>query len=63
MIQKIINYFKSSYEELKKVIWPGRQQVKSHTVIVVLTIVIAMGVVTLLDLGLFNLMEILIYKN
>lgn len=62
MFKKIANYFTSSYEELKKVVWPNRQEVISHTIIVVLSILISMGIVAALDYGLFNLLEILIYK-
>ena len=62
MFTKIINYFSGSYEELKKVIWPSRNEVISHTVIVVLSILISMGIIALLDYGLFNVLEILIYK-
>lgn len=63
MFAKIINYFSSSFEELKKVVWPSRAEVTSHTIIVVLSIVVSMAIIALLDYGLFNLVEILIYKN
>ena len=62
MFGKIINYFTSSYEELKKVVWPSRKEVTSHTVIVVLSIVISMGVIAALDFGLFSLLQMLIYR-
>lgn len=62
MLEKIINYFTSSYAELKKVIWPNRKEVTSHTIIVVLSILISMGIIAALDYGLFNLLEILIYQ-
>jgi len=62
MFGKIINYFTSSFEELKKVVWPSRKEVTSHTIIVVLSILISMGIIAALDFGLFNLLQILIYK-
>lgn len=62
MFTKIINYFTSAFEELKKVIWPNRKEVTSHTIIVVLSILVSMGVIAALDYGLFNLLEILIYR-
>lgn len=62
MFRKITNYFVSSYEELKKVIWPSRKEIISHTTIVVFSILISMGVIAALDFGLFSLLEILIYK-
>ena len=63
MFKRIINYFKSSYEETKKVIWPNRSEVISHTVIVVLSIVVSMAIIAAIDYGLFNLLQILIYNN
>lgn len=63
MIQKIINYFTSSYEEMRKVIWPNRQEVTSHTIIVVSSIIVSMAVIAAIDYGLFNLLQILIYNN
>lgn len=63
MIQKIINYFTSSYEEMRKVIWPNRQEVISHTIIVVSSIIVSMAVIAAIDYGLFNLIQILIYGS
>lgn len=62
MITKIKNFFVGSYEEFQKVIWPNRQQVTSHTVIVVVSIAISMAIIAALDLGLFNLIEKLINR-
>ncbi|MCL5407448.1 MAG: preprotein translocase subunit SecE [Patescibacteria group bacterium] len=62
MFRKITNYFVSSYEELKKVIWPSQKEIISHTTIVVFSILISMGIIAALDFGLFSLLEILIYK-
>jgi len=63
MIQKITNYFIGSYEEMKKVIWPNRQEVTSHSLIVVLSIIISMAIIAAIDYGLFNLLQILIYNK
>ena len=63
MFGKITNYFKSSYEEMRKVIWPNRKEVTSHSIIVVLSILISMGLIAAIDLMLFNLLEILIYRR
>lgn len=62
MFGKITNYFVSAYAELKKVIWPSRKEIISHTTIVVFSILISMGVIAALDFGLFSILEILIYK-
>ena len=63
MFGKIINYFKSSYEEMRKVIWPNRKEVTSHSMIVVLSMLISMGLIAAIDLMLFNLLETLIYRR
>jgi len=62
MIASIKNYFLSAYAELKKVTWPSRKEVISHTIIVVASIAIAMIIVAALDYGLFYLTQILIYR-
>lgn len=63
MIQRIINYFTSSYEEMRKVVWPNRREVTSHSIIVILSILISMGIIAAIDFGLFNLLQILIYQR
>jgi preprotein translocase subunit SecE len=39
IVSKIISYFKESREELKKVVWPTRQQVIEMTLAVVVLVV------------------------
>jgi len=63
MFTKIQNFFTGSWEELKKVIWPSRNEVVSHTLIVVISIAIAMAIVALIDFGLFSLIQWLIYRS
>ncbi|MFH0854500.1 MAG: preprotein translocase subunit SecE [bacterium] len=37
-----VNYIKESYAELKKVVWPGKKDIKNHTIVViVLSLVLA----------------------
>jgi preprotein translocase subunit SecE len=62
MLPKIQNFFLGAYEELRKVIWPSRKEVTSHTVIVILSIVISMGIVIIIDYLLFNLLQYLINR-
>lgn len=61
MITNIKNYFISSYEEMRKVIWPNRQEVTNHSIIVVSSILISMGIIAAIDYGLFSLIQILLY--
>ncbi|MBM2821071.1 MAG: Preprotein translocase subunit SecE, preprotein translocase subunit SecE [Candidatus Berkelbacteria bacterium] len=63
MIGKIVTYFTSSYEEMRKVIWPNRREVTSHTIIVIASIAVSMAIIALIDFGLFRLLELLIYRG
>ena len=63
MFQKIKLFFVGSYEEFKKVVWPSRQMVISHTVIVIISIAIAMAIIALIDYGLFNLVQLLVERK
>jgi len=60
MIKTIKNFFVGSYEEFKKVVWPNRQEVISHTVIVIVSTAIAMSLIAAIDFGLFNLVQKLV---
>jgi len=63
MITKIKNFFIGSYEEFRKVIWPSRPELISHTIIVIISIFVAMAVVAAADYGLFTLVQKLILGN
>lgn len=62
MIGKIKNFFSGSFAELQKVVWPSRKEVTGHTLIVVVSITVAMAIVAAIDFGLFNLIQYLIYR-
>ena len=57
MIKKIVKYFADVWSELKKVSWPSRKNVINHTVIVLLSSIIAMGIVAAIDFGLSYAVE------
>jgi len=63
MVEKIKNFFTGSYAELRKVIWPSRQEVISHTVIVVLSVAISMAIIAALDYFLFGGIQWLINNH
>ena len=60
MIQAIKNFFIGSYEEFRKVVWPNRQEVISHTIIVIISMVVAIGLIAAIDYGLFLLVQMLV---
>lgn len=35
MVNKVINYVKTSQEEMKKVVWPTQKEVIQHTIFVI----------------------------
>ena len=63
MIEKIKKYFVGSYEELKKVVWPSRQEIISHSIIVIISMAVAMAIISVIDFGLFNLVQYLLSKR
>jgi preprotein translocase SecE subunit len=34
-MKKAVNYFKESYEELKKVVWPDQKTVRNHSIVAI----------------------------
>ena len=61
MIKKLINYFKDSRIELKKVVWPSKQQTKNHTYLVIgvsLAVAVFLGAV---DFLLNKILELFVY--
>jgi preprotein translocase subunit SecE len=49
MIDRIRAFFWESYQELKKVAWPGRKEIVGSTIVVVVVVVIFMTVIWLVD--------------
>jgi preprotein translocase subunit SecE len=49
-MKKIVGFFKESYAELRKVVWPGRDEVIASTKVVVVSTVIIALVLGLVDI-------------
>ncbi len=58
MINRIKKYFQGVQSEAKRVTWPSKKEVRSHTLIVIGTIIVVMLVFGLIDLGFSKLLEI-----
>ena len=56
---KVIQFFKESRAELKKVVWPTRDDVVSSIKVVIISTIIVALVLGLLDLGFTALFRIL----
>jgi len=48
-MKKIVQFIKESYAELKKVVWPGRDDVISSVKVVIVSTVIVAAVLGLID--------------
>ncbi len=48
-MKKIIQFFKESYAELKKVIWPSKSEVAQSTKVVIISVIIFAAVLGLVD--------------
>jgi preprotein translocase subunit SecE len=48
-MKKIIQFFKESYAELKKVIWPSKEEVAQSTKVVIISVIIFAAVLGLVD--------------
>jgi len=49
-VKKIIQFFKESYAELKKVVWPGKDDVISSVKVVVISTIIVAAILGLIDM-------------
>jgi preprotein translocase subunit SecE len=58
-MKKIINYIKESYAELKKVIWPNREEVFSSTKVVIVSTIIIAAALGLIDIVLYRLLNLI----
>jgi len=48
-VRRIIQFFKDSYAELKKVVWPSRDEVASSTKVVLVSVALFAAVLGFLD--------------
>ena len=55
--KNLVRFFKDIKTELKKVIWPTRQQLTNNTITVLLTCFVVGGIIWVADLALDNLVK------
>jgi len=48
-MKKVVQFFKESYAELRKVVWPGRDDVISSVKVVIISTLIVAAILGLLD--------------
>jgi preprotein translocase subunit SecE len=49
-MKKLIQFFRESYAELRKVVWPGKDDVVSSVAVVIISTVIIAAVLGMVDL-------------
>ncbi len=57
-IKQLLQFFKDSREELKKVTWPDRDEVTSFTVVVIVAVCVISVFLWLVDTGLMALIKV-----
>ena len=58
-MKKLIQFFRESFQELKKVTWPGRDEVVSSTKVVLISVVLIAAALGLVDYVLFKGVELI----
>ncbi len=58
-MRRIVQFFKDSYAELKRVVWPGREAVASSTKVVIVSVVIFALVLGVVDFLLLKGMDLI----
>ncbi len=53
----VVQYFQGAYQELRRVTWPNRPTVIRYTIIVLVTVVVGIGALTVFDHNLQRLTE------
>lgn len=51
-MKRFVGFFKEAYEELKKVVWPSRDKLLKHAIIVFASVVVVMLILIVIDFGL-----------
>ena len=58
-MRRIIQFFKDSYAELKRVVWPGKEAVASSTKVVIISVVLFALVLGVVDFLLLRGMDLI----
>lgn len=53
-------FLRDGVNELKRVRWPGRKELTSYTIVVIATVAFVTIYFTILDLGISNLVELIV---
>lgn len=62
-IKLLVDYLVGAWDELKRVSWPSRKDVLNHTVVVITSLIIAIGMTSAIDYGLTFLIQFLVQSK
>jgi preprotein translocase subunit SecE len=60
VIQRIFNYIKQVYNELRKVTWPTRSELINSTIVVIIVSAIVAVIIFVLDLIFSNVLQMIL---
>jgi preprotein translocase subunit SecE len=60
---RIVSFFRDTFEELRKVVWPTPPELYRYTVVVVVTVVVISAFIGLVDLGLGAFTQRYVYNG
>ena len=60
---RLVSFFRDTYEELRKVVWPTPAELYRYTVVVVVTVVVISAFIGLVDLGLGSFTQRYVYNG
>ncbi len=58
-MKKIVQFFKDSYAELRRVVWPTREEVASSTKVVLISVAIFAAVLGVVDFLLLSAVDLI----
>ena len=57
-MKRIIRFFQESYAELRKVIWPSKEEVAASTRVVLISVIIIAAILGLIDVVIYELLNL-----
>ncbi|TVR03890.1 MAG: preprotein translocase subunit SecE [Spirochaetaceae bacterium] len=58
-MKRVVQFFKDSYAELKKVVWPSRDEVASSTKVVIISVVLVALALGIVDFVLISAVDLI----
>ena len=59
IVKRVVQFFKDSYAELKKVVWPSREEVASSTKVVIISVVLVALALGIVDFVLISAVDLI----